>query len=178
LFAVIALGMTLLAVHYKSTADKGTDSADRTTVATTAAQAAEAMTSLDASGPNGQQADVIRQLGTQPFIEQYTQGIESIRKLFGPLKVTSERGTVTKVYVSDIDQDQAEVIVVVDLVIVADQPRVVPNQYLRVHLAKLSGQWKVDNVEDLNVSLAATANSTGSSTTTSAPTPSTASSSG
>jgi hypothetical protein len=67
--------------------------------------------------------------------------------------------------------------VVVDLVLVAETPRVVPNQYLRVHLAKLSGHWKVDNVEDLNVSLAATASGAGSTTTTPATPPSTGSAS-
>jgi hypothetical protein len=175
-FALLATVMTVSYIKLRS--DKSTDSSDRTTVATTASRAAEAMTSLDASGPNKEQADVIRQLGTDPFIEQYVQGIESIRKLFGPLKVTSERGTVTNVYVSDIEKDQAEVIVVVDLVLVAETPKVVPNQYLRVHLAKLSGQWKVDNVEDLNVSLAASGAGTGSTTTTPAVSSGTGSSSG
>jgi hypothetical protein len=178
----VAIGFALLAVvmtasYIKLRSDKSTDSSDRTTVATTASRAAEAMTSLDASGPNTAQADVIRQLGTDPFIQQYVTGIESIRKLFGPLKVSSERGTVTKVYVSEIDKDQAEVIVVVDLVLVAETPKVVPNQYLRVHLAKLSGQWKVDNVEDLNVSLAATASGAGSTTTAPPAPPSSGSSS-
>lgn len=158
-FALLAVGMAVVAVHYKSEAGDA-NSDDRTTVATTASRAAEAMTSLDADGPNQEQADIIRQLGTTPFIEQYEQGIEAIRKLFGPLKVKSERGQVTRVYVGDIDQDQAEVIVVVDLVLVAEIPKVVPNQYLRVHLAKLSGVWKVDNVEDLNVALAASVGST------------------
>ena len=64
---------------------------------------------------------------------------------------------------------------VVDLVLVADTPRVIPNQYLRVHLAKLSGVWKVDNVEDLNVALSTPAGATSTSTTS---TPSTESSSG
>jgi hypothetical protein len=179
--AVVVLVVALLVMvpaYIRLRNNQGSDSSDRNTVATTASRAAEAMTSLDASGPNTAQADVIRQLGTDPFIQQYVSGIESIRKLFGPLKVSSERGTVTKVYVSDIDKDQAEVIVVVDLVLVAETPRVVPNQYLRVHLAKLSGQWKVDNVEDLNVSLAATASGGASTTTTPAAPSGTGSSSG
>jgi hypothetical protein len=165
----------MTASYIRLRADKDNSNEDRTTVATTASRAAEAMTSLDAEGPNQEQADIIRQLGTTPFIEQYEQGIESIRKLFGPLKVKSERGQVTRVYVGDIDTDQAEVIVVVDLVLVADAPRVIPNQYLRVHLAKLSGVWKVDNVADLNVALSAAAGATPTSTTS---TSSTESSSG
>ena len=172
-FGLIASVMT--ASYIRLRADEDNSNEDRTTVATTASRAAEAMTSLDAEGPNQEQADIIRQLGTTPFIEQYEQGIESIRKLFGPLKVKSERGQVTHVYVGDIGTDQAEVIVVVDLVVVADAPRVIPNQYLRVHLAKLSGVWKVDNVEDLNVALSTAAGATSSSTTSR---PSTESSSG
>jgi hypothetical protein len=81
------------------------------------------------------------------------------------------------VYVGDIESDQAQVIVVIDLVIVGDVTKVVPNQYLRVHLVKLNGEWKIDNVNDVNTGLAAQAS--GSASTTSTPSvPSTSSSSG
>ena len=171
-FGLVASLMTASYIRLRS--DKDTTNEDRTTVATTASRAAEALTSLDADGPNQQQADVIRQLGTKPFIDQYTQGIESIRKTFGPLKVRSIRGQIAGVFVGDIGTDEAEVIVVVDLVLNADTPRVVHDQYLRVHLAKLSGVWKVDNIENLNVALAASGTVPSSTT----PTSSTESSSG
>ena len=180
LFGLVASVMTASYVRLRNDTD-GSDS-DRTEVSTLAARVAEAMTSLDANGPNQSQADVIRSIATGPFIEQYEQGIESIRKTFGPLKVQSIRGQVVegKVFVGDVSADQAEVIVVVDLVLVAETPRVVPNQYLRVHLAKIGGAWKVDNVENLNVALAATETTTATTqpTTTQPVAPGTESSSG
>ena len=154
-FGLVASVMTASYLRLRNDT-QGSDS-DRTEVSTLAARVAEAMTSLDGNGPNQNQADTIRSIATGPFIEQYEQGIESIRKTFGPLKVQFIRGTVVagKVFVGEVTSDQAEVIVVVNLRIVAETERTVPNQYLRVHLAKIGGEWKVDNVENLNVALAA-----------------------
>jgi hypothetical protein len=160
--------------------DHSGNDADRTEATTVAAQVAEAITSLDAQGANQAQADRIRALGTGPLIEQYTDAIAAIQKTFAPLKVQSIRGQVSKVYVGDIAGDQGEALVVVDLVIVGDSPRVVPDQYLRVHLAKIDGAWKVDNVENINVALAAqsSTSSTAPPATSSDVPPSTESSSG
>ena len=176
-FGLIASVMT--ASYIRLRADKDKSSEDRTAVATVAARAAEAMTAIDADGDNKAEADVVHQLGTGPFIEQYDQAIPATRKLLVALKVKSERGQITPsgVYVGDIESDQAQVIVVIDLVIVGDITKVVPNQYLRVHLVKLNGEWKIDNVNDVNTGLAAQAS--GSASTTSTPSaPSTSSSSG
>jgi hypothetical protein len=177
-FALLAVVMTVVAVHFKSEADKG-KSNDRTAVATIAARVAEAMTAIDATGDNKAEADVVHQLGTGPLIEQYDATIPATRKLLVAVKVTSEHGQITPngVYVGDVEADQAQVIVVIDLVVIGEVTKVVPNQYLRMHLVKLNGEWKVDNVSDVNTELAASAGA-GASTTTSIPTPSTASSSG
>jgi hypothetical protein len=176
-FGLLASVMT--ASYIRLRADKDAASKDRTAVATVAARAAEAMTAIDANGDNQAEADVVHQLGTGPFIEQYDQAIPATRKLLVALKVKSERGQITPngVYVGDIESDQAQVIVVIDLVIVGDITKVVPNQYLRVHLVKLNGEWKIDNVNVVNTGLAAQAS--GSASTTSTPSvPSTSSSSG
>src|SRR5439155_3994532 len=118
-----------------------------------------AMTAINADADNRADADVVHQLGTGPFIEQYDEAIPATRKLLVALKVKSERGQITPngVYVGDIENDQAQVIIVIDLVIVGETTKVVPNQYLRVHLAKINGEWKIDNVYDVNTSLAAQA---------------------
>jgi hypothetical protein len=177
-FALLAVVMTVVAVHFKSEADNGNRN-DRTAVATIAARVAEAMTAIDATGDNKAEADVVHQLGTGPLIEQYDATIPATRKLLVAVKVTSEHGQITPngVYVGDVEGDQAQVIVVIDLVVIGEVTKVVPNQYLRMHLVKLNGEWKVDNVSDVNTELAASAGA-GASTTTSIPTPSTASSSG
>jgi hypothetical protein len=165
-FGLIASVMT--ASYIRLRADKDKSSEDRTAVATVAARAAEAMTAIDAGGDNKAEADVVHQLGTGPFIEQYDQAIPATRQLLVALKVKSERGQITPsgVYVGDVEADQAQVIVVIDLVIVGDITKVVPNQYLRMHLVKLGGEWKVDNVNDVNTSLAAQASGAASTTTT------------
>jgi hypothetical protein len=136
------------------------------------------MTAIDANSDNHEQADAVHALGTGPLIEQYDQAIPATRKLLVALNVTSEHGQVQDngVYVGEIDGNQAQVIVVLDLVVVGQATKVIDNQYLRVHLVKLDGVWKVDNVENLNVALAATGNgqtAPGTTPATPAPTPST-----
>ena len=176
-FGITAIALAvLLPAYIKLRNDKNSTSDDRTTVATVAAQVAEAMTAIDADGDNKTEADVVHQFGTGPLIEQYDVTIPATRKLLVAVKVKSERGQITPsgVYVGDVDSDQAQVIVVIDLVVVGDVTKVVPNQYLRMHLVRLNGEWKVDNVNDVNAGLASQAS--GASTTTSTPVPSTASS--
>ncbi|MEY2451713.1 MAG: hypothetical protein QOD92_1287 [Acidimicrobiaceae bacterium] len=176
-FALIASVMTASYIRLRS--DKDDSNADRTAVATIAARVAEAMTAIDAAGDNKAEADVVHQLGTGPLIDQYDATIPATRQLLLAVKVKSEHGQITPngVYVGDIEGDQAQVIVVIDLVVIGEITKVVPNQYLRMHLVRLNGDWKVDNVSDINVELAASAGA-GASTTTSVPAPSTASSSG
>ena len=161
----------MTASYIRLRANKDTSSEDRTTVATVAAQLAEAMTAIDAVGDNQAEADVVHRLGTGPLIEQYDATIPATRKLLVAVKVKSERGQITPsgVYVGDVDGSQAQVIVVIDLVVVGDVTKVVPNQYLRMHLVKLDGAWKVDNVNDVNAGLASTAS--GATSATSVPTP-------
>ena len=169
----------MTASYIRLRSDKDSTSSDRTAVATIAGRVAEAMTAIDATGDNKAEAAVVHELGTGPLIDQYDATIPATRNLLLAVKVKSEHGQITPngVYVGDVEGDQAQVIVVIDLVVIGDITKVVPNQYLRMHLVKLNGQWKVDNVSDINTELAASAGA-GASTTTSVPTPSTASSSG
>jgi hypothetical protein len=176
-FGLIASVMT--ASYIRLRADKDKSSEDRTAIAAVAARAAQAMTAIDANGDNKAEADIVHQLAAGPVIEQYDQGIPATRKLLVALKVKSEHGQIIPngVYVGDIESDQAQVIVVLDLVIVGEITKVVPNQYLRVHLVKLNGEWKIDNVDNINAALAAQTG--GAASTTSVPAaPSTSSSSG
>jgi hypothetical protein len=169
-FGLIASVMTASYIRLRADKDKSGD--DRTAVATVAAQLAEAMTAIDAEGDNSAESAVVHRLGTGPLIEQYDATIPATRKLLLAVKVKSERGQITPggVYVGDVESDQAQVIVVIDLVVVGEVTKVVPNQYLRMHLAKINGEWKVDNVNDVNAGLAASA--TPGASTTSTPTPS------
>jgi hypothetical protein len=172
-FAVLAIVMVAIVVKDRS---KSNDSGDRTEISTTAARIAEAITAVEPSG-GGALAATVEQLGTSPVIAQYTEISDAMRKVMGPLKLQSIRGTVKEVYVGNIEGSEARVIVRLDLVYVGDNTRVIPDQYLDMTLAKLDGKWKVDNVQVLNVALAGAAPTStvpGSQPTT----PSTASSSG
>jgi len=169
LFGLVASVMTASYIRLRS--DKDTTGEDRTAVATVAAQLVEAMTAIDAAGDNQAEADVVHRLGTGPLIEQYDIAIPRTRDLLVAVNVQSERGQITPggVYVGDVDADQAQVIVVIDLVVVGETTKVIPNMYLRLHLVKLNGEWKVDNLNPINPGPSASAG--GEFPTTSVPTP-------
>ena len=150
LLVLACVGLLVLLVRDRATKDS---SSDRTEISTTAARVAEAITAVDESG-NGTLAATVDQLGTAPVVDQYKQISSTIRNELATFKLKSIRGTVKDVYVGNIDNAESRVIVRLDLVFVGDNTRVVPDQYLDMTLAKLDGQWKVDNVQVLNVQLA------------------------
>ena len=158
-FAVLAVALVVVLVRDRNKTDTNSD---RTEISTTAALVAEAITAMDGAG-NGTLAATVDQLGTAPVVAQYKEISDAIRKVMGPLKLKSIRGTVKEVYVGNVENAESRVIVRLDLVYVGDNTRVIPDQYLDMTLAKLDGLWKVDNVQVLNVALAG---GTPSSTTT------------
>jgi len=160
LLVLACVGLLVLLVRDRATKDS---SSDRTEISTTAARVAEAITAVDESG-NGTLAATVDQLGTAPVVDQYKQISSTIRNELATFKLKSIRGTVKDVYVGNVDSAESRVIVRLDLVFVGDNTRVVPDQYLDMTLAKLDGQWKVDNVQVLNVQLANPAPSSSSGT--------------
>ena len=150
LLVLACTGLLVLLVRERNSTDT---SSDRTEISTAAARVAEAITAVDESG-NGTLAATVDQLGTAPVVDQYKQISSTIRNELATFKLKSIRGTVKDVYVGNIDSAESRVIVRLDLVFVGDNTRVVPDQYLDMTLAKLDGQWKVDNVQVLNVQLA------------------------
>ena len=145
LFAVVAIVLVVVLVRDRGTSESN---GDRTEISTTAARVAEAITAMDGSG-NGTLGATVDQLGTAPVVAQYKEISDAIRKVMGPLKLKSIRGTVKEVYVGDVENAESRVIVRLDLVYVGDNTRVIPDQYLDMTLAKLNGAWKVDNVQVL-----------------------------
>ena len=160
LLVLACTGLLVLLVRDRHSTDT---SSDRTEISTAAARVAEAITAVDESG-NGTLAATVDQLGTAPVVDQYKQISSTIRNELATFKLKSIRGTVKDVYVGNIDNAESRVIVRLDLVFVGDNTRVVPDQYLDMTLAKLDGQWKVDNVQVLNVQLANPAPSSSSGT--------------
>ena len=164
----VSLGLLLFLVHEKSRADKlGTEQDDIAAVQRTAAEVAEKIARWNPATASADH-DSLAALTNGPILSQYESTIKGLDASFPALGVTSVEATVEEVYVGQIQHDEAQVIVVADLDVKGQNPHTVPNHYLRVHLSRIGGVWKVDNVQDVNVSLAAGATA-GSTTTTTVP---------
>lgn len=160
-FAVIALVLVVVIVRDRP---KSSD-AERTTISTTAARAAEAISSLDAND-DGTFLRTLQELGTDPVVAQYQQFSSAAKEVMTHTKLQSIRGRSQQVWVGDLGGSQVSAIVRLDVVTVGETTRVNPDQYVEVSLAKLDGAWKVDNIQILNVSLSSGLPGVGSTTTT------------
>ncbi len=162
---VASITLLLFLVHEKSRADKlGAESDDIAAVQRIAAEVAEKIARWS---PATKQADhdALAALTNGPILNQYEQTIKGLDEALPKLGVTSIEATVEEVYVGQIQHDEAQVVVVADVDVKGSNPRTVPNHYLRVHLSRIGGSWKVDNVQDVNTSLAAGAIPTTTTTT-------------
>jgi hypothetical protein len=84
------------------------------------------------------------------------------------------RGSVNDVYVSSVDDEQAQAVVSLDIEVTGTSgERTLLDQYVLLTLVRVGGEWKVDQVTDL--SFPSTGSSappvTGDTTTTSAGSP-------
>jgi len=167
---VAALALLLFLVHEKSRADKlGAESDDIAAVQRIASEVAEKIARWN---PTTEQADhdALAALTNGPILSQYEGTIKGLDASLPALGVTSIEATVEEVYVGQIQHDEAQVVVVADLDVKGSNSHTVPNHYLRVHLSRIGGTWKVDNVQDVNISLAAGAIASTTTTTTPAET--------
>ena len=168
----IVLGLVasvMTASYLRLRNDRNSADAERTRVATTATQVVEAMFRVDVGSDNKAESSVIHTLGTAPLIEQYEQVIPTTRDLMKSLDVTSQHAEIVDngVFVGDVGANEARVVVIMDNVVVGKAAKVVPNFYLRIDLVKLDGTWKVDNITNLNVSLASAQQQAGNSSSSS-----------
>jgi hypothetical protein len=163
-FAFAAVVLLLFLVHEKDQADKlGAEQTDVSNVQLTATQVAENIARWDKAG-NAAQRETLQRLTNGPVLSQYDGAIEGLNAAMPALGATSVRATVQEVYVGPIDGDEVQVVVVVDLEVAGTNPHTVPNHYLRVHLSRIAGTWKVDDVKDVNTALAASGTATPTTT--------------
>jgi hypothetical protein len=172
--AVFAVASVVLLVLFLGARKDHDALKDELTIRTTASRFAEAFVALDSSGPLPDQDAVVSELGTGPIIAQHTQAMASLREAYKAFSAISARADIKGTYVSQVDEDTHEATVIVNLVLnVAGASQTVPNEsYLEVHLVKLDGKWKVDNVVDVRGRLGSQP-TTSSSTTTTTPAAST-----
>lgn len=176
LLGVLAATLLVLLVRERRSAERLRDQqTQESTVKTTAAQVTEVLARWD-NGSNAEQRATLVRLANGVIVTQYDGAKTGLDKALPAFGIQSVQATVKQVYLGDVSNGQAQVVVIFDLVVAGKNPAVIPNRYFRVHLSQINGAWKVDNAEDVNASLAAlgsTAGTTapGATTTTTAPPP-------
>lgn len=126
----------------------------------------EALVSYDFRQPD-EHRDTILALSTGSFREEYEDAFDQgLADIITEVEATST-GFVKEVYVSELDDERAQAIVVVDIEHDGSGgPRTLFDVYFRLTFVEVDGQWKVDQVTDLNFDDGATPGS-GSTTTSS-----------
>jgi hypothetical protein len=142
-----------------------------------AGAAGSALLSYDYHDPTGNREAVLK-LSTGSFRKEYEQTFDQgLGQLIAKVKATAV-GTVKDVYVSSIDSNGAQAIVVADVTTKGPSgSHTLYDQYVLLSFVDAKGTWKVDDVTDLNFAQASalsggtTPGSGASSSTTSSTTP-------
>ena len=136
----------------------------------------EALLTYDYEDPEAHR-DAVLALATGSFRSEYEDAFEQgLGELITEVQATSE-GFVKEVYLSEIDEERAEAIVVTD--VTRDGPggpRTLFDIYVLLTFVEVDGEWKVDQVTDLNFETegatgGSAADGAGSTTSSSVPVP-------
>ena len=116
--------------------------------------------------------DAVLALSTGKFRKEYEQAFAGgLEVLITETKATSE-GTVTDVYVSDVEEDTASAIVVANVRVSGTAgDRRTAASYIQLELVRVSGAWRVDGVTNLNFGQNSGAGAVPAAPTTSTTTP-------
>jgi len=144
-FAVLATVLAVLLVDRGD--DEGAEAAD---VRRAAGQFAEALVTYDHRDPEAHR-DAVLGLATGSFRDEYEDAFEQgLAQIISEVEAVS-RGFVKDVFVSEIDEERASAVVVVDVEHDgAAGPRTLYDIYFRLTFVEAGGEWKVDQVIDLN----------------------------
>jgi hypothetical protein len=137
-----------------------------------AGAAAEALLTYEFEDPEAHR-DAVLGLATGSFRSEYEDAFDqSLRELITQVQASSE-GFAKEIYVSAIDEERAEAIVVTDVTRDgAGGPRTLFDIYMLLTFVEVDGEWKVDQVTDLNFRAEGSNDAgAGSTTSTSAPVP-------
>ena len=94
------------------------------------------------------------ELSTSRFHDEYERAFPGLRELIEAGETVS-RGTVTDVFTSDVDDDTASVIAVVETTTTGRAGRRSGDFYMQLDLVERDGRWLVDGFTDLNFAQAA-----------------------
>jgi hypothetical protein len=150
-FAVLAVALTVLLVGKKD----DSDTKDRTEIALRATAVVEALATHDPSQPDTGRA-TIQKYANQTVLGIYDAALEGINTAFEQTGVAASL-QVDETYVGDISRDEVDVALIGTVLVTPKDGTTRPPQpgrFFRVHLVKLDGEWKVDNVEFSQLSAA------------------------
>jgi hypothetical protein len=166
-FAVLAVALTVLLVGKKD----DSDTKDRTEIALRATAVVEALATHDPSQPDTGRA-TIEKYANQTVLGIYDAALQGINAAFEQTGLAASL-EIDETYVGDISRDEVDVALIGTVLVTPKDGTTRPPQpgrFFRVHLVKLDGEWKVDNVEFSQLSAAsgsATEPASTASTTTS-----------
>lgn len=144
LFAIAAAALAVIAA--------GDDSGDdgSASLRTAAGAAGEALLTYDFNDPESHR-DRVLALATGSFRGEYEDAFDQgLSELITKVQATS-KGFVKDVYVSEIDEERAEAVVVADVERDgAGGARTVYDIYMLLSFVEVDGTWKLDQVTDLN----------------------------
>jgi Mce-associated membrane protein len=176
--AALILAITLAVLFGIAAAVLGVLAADRDDgdprqedVRRTAGEFAEALVTYDYRDPDVHR-DAVLALSTGSFRDEYEDAFEQgLARVITEAEATST-GTVKDIYLSELDEERAQAIVVVDIEHTGTGgPRTLFDVYMKLTFVEVDGDWKVDQVEDLNFDAgsAPTSTTVPASSTTSIP---------
>ena len=145
LLAVVAVGL-------KNDKDELVD--ERGAVQEAAGNFVDAFLQYDYRDPDTSIEAVVA-LTAPPFTEQFEEALPALQESFASAQQVST-GTVRDVFVADVGDDGSAIaIVVYDRQLDgASGPRRETNRYLRLGLVEQGGDWRVNEVIDLNLAIA------------------------
>ncbi|MEY2591202.1 MAG: hypothetical protein QOJ67_3186 [Acidimicrobiaceae bacterium] len=162
-FALLSLGLTVLLVSKKDDAS----TKERTEVALRATAVVEALATHDPSQPDTGRATIER-YANQTVLGIYDAALEGITAAFKETGLAAKL-QIDETYVGDINRGEVDVALIGTVVITPKDGTTRPPQpgrFFRVHLVKLNGEWKVDNVEFSQLTAAGAAGSGSPATAT------------
>lgn len=167
LAVVFAVAAAVLAVLLA----RGSEDDEAEALRTTAGRFGEALVTYDYHDPEAHRDEVLG-FATGSFREEYEDAFDQgLGKIITEVEAVST-GFVKDVYLSEVDDDQAQAIVVVDIEHEGTGgANTLYDVYFRLTLVKVDGSWKVDQVTDLNFDGGGSSAGAGATTTTSTPTP-------
>ena len=137
-----------------------------------AGEVAETLLTYDYEDPDAHR-DAVLALATGSFRSEYERAFDqNLRELITQVQASSE-GVAKETYIAEIDEERGEAIVLADVTRDgAGGPRIVPDIYMLLSFVEVDGEWKVDQVTDLNFDEQGSAGAgAGTTSSTAAPVP-------